>query len=57
MPRLPRIEFPGANYHVVTHDDGRRKLFHDSGHYERVTDGLREEVERSGWIVLAKKVH
>ena len=31
----------------------RRKLFHDLGHYERMTRGLKEEVTRSGWIVFA----
>jgi REP element-mobilizing transposase RayT len=53
MPRPPRIQFAGANYHIVTRGDGRRALFHDLGHYERFTEGLRQEVERSGWIVLA----
>ncbi|MCH7726785.1 MAG: transposase [Planctomycetes bacterium] len=53
MPRLPRIEFPGANYHVVTRGDGRRGLFHDPGHYERFTKGLEEQVQRCDWIVLA----
>ena len=53
MPRPPRIQFAGANYHVVTRGDGRRALFHDQGHYERFTDGLRQQTERSGWIVLA----
>ena len=53
MPRPPRIEFAGANYHIVTRGDGRRKLFHDTGHYERFTAGLEDEVQRSGWIVLA----
>jgi len=53
MPRPPRLHFAGANYHIVTRSDGRRKLFHDDGHYERFTDGLRQEVVRSGWIVLA----
>ena len=53
MPRPPRIQFPGANYHIVTRGDGRRKLFHDQGHYHRFTRGLEEEVQRSGWIVLA----
>ncbi len=53
MPRPPRFQFPGANYHIVTRGDGRRKLFHDSGHYERFTKGLQDEVQRSGWIVLA----
>lgn len=53
MPRPPRIQFPGANYHIVTRGDGRRKLFHDAGHYERFTKGLQDEVQRSGWSVLA----
>lgn len=53
MPRAPRIQFPGAMYHIVTRGDGRRKLFHDDRHYARFTEGLKQEVERSGWIVLA----
>ena len=53
MPRPPRIQFAGANYHLVTRGDGRRKLFHDAGHYERFTKGLQDEVQRSGWVVLA----
>jgi putative transposase len=53
MPRPPRIQFPGANYHLVTRGDGRKKLFHDQGHYERFTKGLEEEVQRCGWIVLS----
>ncbi len=53
MPRPPRIQFAGANYHIVTRGDGRRKLFQDTGHYERFTEGLEDEVQRSGWIVLA----
>lgn len=52
MPRAPRIQFAGANYHIVTRGDGRRPLFHDQGHYDRFTLGLKQEVERSGWIVL-----
>ena len=27
MPHLPRIQFAGANYHIVTRGDGRRPLF------------------------------
>ena len=53
MPHLPRIQYPGAIYHIVTRGDGRRKIFHDDGHYERFTRGLAEEVERRGCIVIA----
>jgi putative transposase len=40
MPRLPRLQYPGAIYHLVTRGEGRRRLFHDQGHYERFTKGL-----------------
>lgn len=53
MPRRPRLQFPGAIYHVVTRGDGRRALFHDENHYARATKGLVEEVQRSAWEVLA----
>ena len=53
MPRKPRVQFPGAVYHIVTRGDGRRELFHDEGHYERFTRGLSDEVKRSAWKVLA----
>ena len=53
MPRKPRVQFPGAIYHVVTRGDGRRELFHDQGHYQRFTDGLEAEVLRSAWQIIA----
>ena len=53
MRRLPRIQYPGAIYHIITRGDGRREIFHDDGHYERFTRGSAEEVDRSGWIVIA----
>ncbi len=53
MPRLTRLQYPVAIYHIVTRGDGRRKVFHDDGHYERFTRGLAEEVDRGGWIVIA----
>ena len=53
MPRKPRVQFPGAIYHIVTRGDGRRGLFHDEDHYDRLTKGLADEVNRSRWQVLA----
>ena len=53
MPRLPRLEYPNAIYHVITRGDGRRQLFHDPRHYERFTQGLIDEVNRSSWVVIA----
>ncbi len=55
MPRLPRLQYAGAVYHIVTRGDGRRKLFHDGGQYGRFTRGLAEEVDRSGWLVIGRK--
>jgi len=46
MPRPPRLQFPGAIYHIVTRGDGRRAVFHDDGHDARFTDGLADEVQR-----------
>lgn len=53
MPRPPRLQFPGAIYHLVSRGNLRQKIFHDDGHYERLTRGLEEEVQRSGWEVFA----
>lgn len=53
MARKPRVQFPDAIYHVVTRGDGRRELFHDQGHYRRLTDGLAAEVLRSRWQVIS----
>ena len=53
MPRKPRVQFPNAIYHIVTRGDGKQKLFHDDGHYQRFTEGLEAEVLRSGWQVIA----
>ena len=53
MPRPPRLQYPGAIYHLVPRGDGRRTLFHGDGHYARFTQGLSDEVSRINWIVLA----
>ncbi|WDQ18075.1 hypothetical protein [Rhodopirellula sp. P2] len=29
MPRLPRLKYENAIYHVATRGDGRRRLLHD----------------------------
>jgi hypothetical protein len=46
VARKPRVQFSNAIYHVITRGDGRRKLFHDEGHYGRFTEGLEVEVLR-----------
>ncbi len=53
MPRKPRVRFAGAIYQVVAKGDGRQTLFHDPGHYERLTQGLADEVLRWGFAGFA----
>ena len=53
MARQPRDQLPGAIYHLVTRGDGCKPIFHDQGHYERMSRGLKAEVTRSGWNVFA----
>ena len=53
MPGPPRLQFPGAIYHVVTRGEGRRSVFHDDGHDDGFSDGLADEVQRSAWEVIA----
>ena len=53
MPRLPRIQFPGAIYHIVNRPNARQTVFHDDGHYKRITRGLVVAVERSAWKVIS----
>ena len=53
MPRPPRIQFPGAIYHVITRADGRRTLFHDQEHYDRFTKGLagQKKGQEPFWLI------
>ena len=57
MPRPPRLQNPGAIYYLVPREDGRRTLFHDDGHYARFTQGLSDEVSRSGLWWMPNHVH
>ncbi len=61
MVRQLRIQFHGAIYHVVTRGDGRRRIFHDDGHYDRLTRGLKDGVTRSPlegpFVLLDAKSH
>jgi len=35
---MPRLGYSNEIYHIIARGDGRRKLFHVSGHYDRTTD-------------------
>ena len=41
MPRPPRIDFPGAVYHVTTRGNGRADIFYGDDDRERFLAQLR----------------
>jgi len=57
MPIPPRLQFPGAIDRIVTRGDGRRAVFHGDGHYDRFTNGLADEVQRSAWEAKSERRH
>ena len=53
MARKPRIEFPGAFYHVITRGNRKAAIFKDDRDRERFLQKLREYKERYGFIIYA----
>jgi putative transposase len=53
MTRPPRLEYPGARYHVINRGNYRRDLFSDEGAAEAFERTLGEAAERFGWRVAA----
>ena len=53
MARKPRIEFPGAIYHVLNRGNYRSDLFDTSGAAQAFTDCLFETCERMDWRLHA----
>ncbi len=53
MARPPRLEFPGALYHVTSRGNGRQDIFLDDEDREALLDVLAETVARSGWVCHA----
>ena len=41
MGRLPRIEYPGALYHVITRGNQRQRIFFDGKDHKRYLEVLR----------------
>jgi len=46
MPRAPRIEYPGAIYHVINCGNYRRDVFGSAGSAKRFVETLEEAVQR-----------
>lgn len=53
MARKPRLEFPGAFYHVITRGNNRQKTFIDEEDYKIFLDRLRLYKERFKFILYA----
>jgi putative transposase len=53
MPRGPRIEYPGAVYHVLCRGDQREPIFRNDADHELFLKTLAEGCEKTGWRVHA----
>ena len=53
MARPPRIELPGATYHVTQHGIEDRKIFRDDVDREKFLAFFKDELARSRWTCLA----
>jgi len=49
MSRAPRIEYPGAIYHVINRGNYRRDVFGSAGSAKRFVETLEEAVQRFEW--------
>ena len=53
MARMPRVESPGATYHVVNRGDRRELIFRDHADRQRFVETLGEACAKTGWQVHA----
>lgn len=53
MPRQPRIEYPGAYYHVMSRGDRRERIFEDDEDRRMFLKVLEENCRRCGWQVVS----
>jgi REP element-mobilizing transposase RayT len=53
MPRKPRIEFPGAFYHVISRGNKKENIFFESAGKKRFRDKLLEYRNRYKFIIYA----
>jgi len=52
MPRLWRLEYPGACYHVINRGNYRRGIFENKGAAEAFERCLDETAIEFGWVAL-----
>ena len=53
MPRKPRVEYPGAMYHVMSRGDRREDIFLDDVDRQDFIKTLAEACQKTGWQVHA----
>jgi len=53
MPRLPRINFPDALYHVTSRGNGRARIFFDDDDRRRFLRQLRDNVDTHALMLYA----
>ena len=53
MPRLPRVHFPGALYHVISRGNQRQKIYQDDLDYRRFETLLGEVIQRHSLVLYA----
>jgi REP element-mobilizing transposase RayT len=53
MARQPRVEYPGAYYHVMSRGDRRKRIFQDDEDRQGFLKILEETCARCGWEVVS----
>jgi REP element-mobilizing transposase RayT len=53
MARKPRVQYPGAIYHVMNRGDRREAIFYEDGDRVLFIETLAEACEKTEWRVLA----
>ncbi len=53
MPRLPRLQFDGAVYHLTSRGDHGEAIFRDDADRQRLLDVLADACVKTGWLVHA----
>jgi REP element-mobilizing transposase RayT len=53
MPRKPRVEYPGAVYHIMSRGNRQETIFTDDKDCELWLDILDEACTKTGWLVHA----
>ena len=57
MPRQPRVEFPGAIYHLTSRGDRREDIFLNDVDRHDFLKTLAEACQKTGWQALGEDLH